>query len=247
MKEAKAGHKRSIELMMSVAAASFNIACTEAKEGSYKFEIKGDSGRWYHVRAARHPTNIFVEPIAMFQTRGWGVQINGAACKDQLTVRGGDRADLCLHIDRNNEKLPIGDSITGLLMSLENDRETSLRIPLIAQFIACPDARLPDIAVFQQEGVVTHEMIVCEDYYEDEEDEQTYEEFLEQQQRQAAARELLEMQPEPDPPQPEHPDEWRIQEEEYHEMMQEREQMYFQSMMEHAAQDSANQVDPSEG
>jgi hypothetical protein len=42
---------------------------------------------------------------------------------------------------------------------LANDKTTALDIPLLAQFIICPRKRLSTIEIFQEEGIVTSEML----------------------------------------------------------------------------------------
>jgi hypothetical protein len=71
--------------------------------------------------------------------------------------------DICIHTARSGGRLPIGDSLVSLCLSLVNDNITALEIPLLAQFIVCPRKRLSTIEIFQQEGIVTSDMLDQED------------------------------------------------------------------------------------
>jgi hypothetical protein len=55
---------------------------------------------------------------------------------------------------------------------LANDKTTALDIPLLAQFIICPRKRLSTIEIFQEEGIVTSEMLnQGQDIFDEWEDE----------------------------------------------------------------------------
>ena len=74
--------------------------------------------------------------------------------------------DICIHTARSGGQFPIGDSLVSLCLSLANDKITALDIPLLAQFIVCPRKRLSTIEIFQQEGIVTSDMLDQEDIFE---------------------------------------------------------------------------------
>ena len=68
-------------------------------------------------------------------------------------------AKLCLNIHENKEHLPVGDRLASLALSLHNDVKLAMEIPLVAQFIVCPREELYHVFTFQEEMVVTQEMM----------------------------------------------------------------------------------------
>ena len=66
---------------------------------------------------------------------------------------------LCLNIHENKEHLPVGDRLASFALSLHNDVKLAMEIPLVAQFIVCPREDLYHVFTFQEEMVVTQEMI----------------------------------------------------------------------------------------
>ena len=115
--------------------------------------VRGRSGRHYEVEASRS--------IGLFMQAPWTTEVTGAARKrdfDSEKVRA-YTAKLCLNIHENKEHLPIGDRLASLALSLHNDVKLAMEIPLVAQFIVCPREELYHVFTFQEELVVTQEMI----------------------------------------------------------------------------------------
>jgi hypothetical protein len=71
--------------------------------------------------------------------------------------------NLCLNINERKTHLPIGDKMASLALSLRNDIELAMDIPLVAQFIVCPRSKLEHIFTFQEEMIVTQDMIDMSD------------------------------------------------------------------------------------
>ena len=59
----------------------------------------------------------------------------------------------------DKEHLPVGDRLASLALSLHNDIKLAMEIPLVAQFIVCPREELYHVFKFQEELVVTQDMI----------------------------------------------------------------------------------------
>lgn len=115
--------------------------------------VRGRSGRHYEVEASR--------PIGLFMQTPWTTEVTGAARKrdfDSEKARA-YTAKLCLNIHENKEHLPVGDRLASLALSLHNDVKLAMEIPLVAQFIVCPREELYHVFTFQEEMVVTQEMI----------------------------------------------------------------------------------------
>ena len=115
--------------------------------------VRGRSGRHYEVVASSSNRLIQQEP--------WKTEVVGAAWKrdfDSEKTRA-YTAKLCLNIHENKEHLPVGDRLASLALSLHNDVKLAMEIPLVAQFIVCPREELYHVFTFQEEMVVTQEMI----------------------------------------------------------------------------------------
>lgn len=115
--------------------------------------VRGRSGRHYEVEASR--------PIGLFLQTPWTTEVTGAAWKrdfDSEKTRA-YTAKLCLNIHSDKEHLPVGDRLASLALSLHNDIKLAMEIPLVAQFIVCPREELYHVFKFQEELVVTQDMI----------------------------------------------------------------------------------------
>ena len=141
-------------------------------EGEIKVRIKGTSGRHYEVRGKQlHPHQSL---SAHSRRKTWTTSVVGAAWKKDLTSKNSDFiVNLCLNINERKTHLPIGDKLASLALSLRNDIELAMDIPLVAQFIVCPRNKLEHIFTFQDEMIVTQDMI---DMSDDEEEEMDWEE-----------------------------------------------------------------------
>lgn len=105
--------------------------------------MKGDSGRTYRltIRDA-DGTGLHC-----------GFTVEGARWRQDLLtpyVCGAPVASLCLQSTQHG--LPAGDRAVSLVLSLLRDRQTAMRIPLLAQFITADRTILRDIGMFTDEG-----------------------------------------------------------------------------------------------
>ena len=115
--------------------------------------VRGRSGRHYEVVATR-PMGLFLDPA-------WETAVSGAAWKRDFNSESGRSyaAKLCLNIHEDKQHLPIGDRLASLVLSLHNDIKLAMDIPLVAQFIVCPRDELFNIYIFQEEMIVTMDLL----------------------------------------------------------------------------------------
>ena len=146
-------HEKSMQFLQEVC----NIDGIEMLDSNsiYKIvvRVRGRSGRHYEVEASR--------PMGLFMQTPWSTEVVGAAWKrdfDSEKTRA-YTAKLCLNIHENKEHLPVGDRLASLALSLHNDVKLAMEIPLVAQFIVCPREELYHVFTFQEEMVVTQEMV----------------------------------------------------------------------------------------
>ena len=146
-------HEKSMQFLREIC----NIDGIELVDSNsiYKIivRVRGRSGRHYEVEASR--------PLGLFLQTPWTTEVIGAAWKrdfDSENTRA-YTAKLCLNIHPDKEHLPVGDRLASLALSLHNDIKLAMEIPLVAQFIVCPREELYHVFKFQEELVVTQDMI----------------------------------------------------------------------------------------
>ena len=146
-------HEKSMQFLREIC----NIDGIELVDSNsiYKIivRVRGRSGRHYEVEASR--------PLGLFLQTPWTTEVIGAAWKrdfDSENTRA-YTAKLCLNIHSDKEHLPVGDRLASLALSLHNDIKLAMEIPLVAQFIVCPREELYHVFKFQEELVVTQDMI----------------------------------------------------------------------------------------
>ena len=135
--------------------------------------VRGRSGRHYEVTASR--------PISLFSQESWKTTVIGAAWKTDFNSEKtrSFTANLCLNTHEEKRHLPIGDRLASLVLSLHNDLKLAMDIPLVAQFIVCPREDLFHVFTFQDDMVVTQDMIDEQQYQDDDEyfDEDEFDEM----------------------------------------------------------------------
>jgi hypothetical protein len=126
--------------------------------------VRGRSGRHYEVIATR--------PIGLFSQEPWQTTVTGAAWKNDFDSKNTQpfTASLCLSTHEEKRHLPIGDHLASLVLSLHNDVKLAMDIPLVAQFIVCPREDLYNVYSFQNDMVVTQDMIDEQQEFEEEYD-----------------------------------------------------------------------------
>jgi hypothetical protein len=151
-----------------------------APRGGALLIVKGTSGRLYRI-AVTDATGT-AEDVS--------IVVSGATRRTDIVGRGGvdgrPVANLCLHTEADH--LPLGDRVVALAMSLADDRETAMRIPLVAQFIAASREMLVDIGLFTDHGPMPADPFMeppfdlfeeePEDAWEDEALHDAYEQFV---------------------------------------------------------------------
>ena len=142
---------KSMRLFQSVVAEQESVTVMDPRVGIVPscpnvvalLLMKGDSGRTYR--------------LTIRDMDGTGLQcgftVEGARWRQDLLtpyVCGAPVASLCLQSTQHD--LPAGDRAVSLVLSLLRDRQTAMRIPLLAQFITADRAILRDIGMFTDEG-----------------------------------------------------------------------------------------------
>ena len=146
-------------------------------EGTIQVRVKGTSGRHYEVKAKQQLPHPGLSEHSNMRRKTWSTSVIGAAWKKDIESKDSDfTVSLCLNINEQKTHLPIGDKLASLALSLRNDIELAMDIPLVAQFIVCPRNKMEHIFTFQDEMIVTQDMIDMSDDDEemDWEDEEEY-------------------------------------------------------------------------
>ena len=146
-------------------------------EGTIQVRVKGTSGRHYEVKAKQQLPHPGLSEHSNMRRKTWSTSVIGAAWKKDIESKDSDfTVSLCLNINEQKTHLPIGDKLASLALSLRNDIELAMDIPLVAQFIVCPRKKMEHIFTFQDEMIVTQDMIDMSDDDEemDWEDEEEY-------------------------------------------------------------------------
>ena len=142
---------KSMQLFQSVIEQQPNVTVMDPRAGIVPISpnvvalllVKGDSGRTYRL------TVRDVDGTGLH----CGFTVEGARWRQDLLtpyVCGAPVASLCLQSTQHD--LPAGDRAVSLVLSLLRDRQTAMRIPLLAQFITADRAILRDIGMFTDEG-----------------------------------------------------------------------------------------------
>ena len=158
-------YHRSMQLLFDTVESNDSLEWDDNEYGKVEIFVKGMSRRWYKINAFQ------IERMKTYQsvtepkhwTSSWAIIVKGAAWRSDFSNNNSMVVDICIHTARSGGRYPIGDSLVSLCLSLANDNITALDIPLLAQFIVCPRNRLSTIEIFQQEGIVTSDMLDQED------------------------------------------------------------------------------------
>ncbi|NCG43086.1 MAG: hypothetical protein GWO84_06065 [Euryarchaeota archaeon] len=174
---------RSMQLLFDTVESNDSLEWDDEEYGKVEIFVKGMSRRWYKINAAQiGPLNTDQpEECPRHWTSSWAIMVKGAAWRSDFINNSDMVVDICIHTAKSGDRLPIGDSLVSLCLSLANDKITAVDIPLLAQFIVCPRNRFSDIEIFQDEGIVTSEMMNQEDPFgEWDEDWEEEEDYLQQ-------------------------------------------------------------------
>ena len=143
--------KRSIDLLKDIAKENDWIDVTFRLPNYISMRINGESRRWYHASAKLRDEDL----ITPFETQIWHIEVRGAANKYDLIRNNKYNADICINTNGKGNKMPVGDRLAALALSLRNDRRTAMSVPLLAQFLVCKRDFLQEVIVFQEEGIMT--------------------------------------------------------------------------------------------
>jgi len=168
--------KRSLELLKDITKENEWMDVKFSLPNYISMTVNGESRRWYHASAKLSDDN-FDHP---FDTEIWRIEVRGAANKYDLIRNNKFNADICINTNGNGNKMPIGDRLAALALSLRNDRRTAMSVPLLAQFLVCKRDFLQEVIVFQEEGIMTEiDMQNMEDFYMAEQNDRTEEDIVE--------------------------------------------------------------------
>ncbi len=154
-KERRAAHDRSIQFVRDIAHQSPHIHIDFPKAVIPGLFIRGVSRRWYKIDITIHEQEEWVRGVGFIDETVFRLHVSGAVYKKDLIEENLYETSICIHPHAEGQNLPVGDQIAALALSLRNDRVTSLRIPLLAQFIVTEREKLKEIYQFAEEGVMT--------------------------------------------------------------------------------------------
>lgn len=143
--------RRSIELLRGISKENNWIDVNFNLPNYISMRINGESRRWYHVSAKVRDVSM----LSPFETEIWHIEVRGAANKNDIIRNNKFNADICINTNGRGNKMPIGDRMAALALSLRNDRRTAMSVPLLAQFLVCKRDFLQEVIVFQDEGLMT--------------------------------------------------------------------------------------------
>jgi len=168
--------KRSLELLKDITKENEWMDVKFSLPNYISMTVNGESRRWYHASAKIRDKNM----LSPFETEIWHIEVRGAANKYDLIRNNKFNADICINTNGNGNKMPIGDRLAALALSLRNDRRTAMSVPLLAQFLVCKRDFLQEVIVFQEEGIMTEiDMQNMEDFYMTEQNDRTEEDIVE--------------------------------------------------------------------
>lgn len=157
--------KRSLELLEDITKENDWMDVKFSLPNYISMTVNGESRRWYHASAKVRDKHMF----SPFENETWHIEVRGAANKNDLIRNNRFNADICINTNGNGNKMPIGDRLAALALSLRNDRRTAMSVPLLAQFLVCKRDFLQEVIVFQEEGIMTEiDMQNMEDFYQTE-------------------------------------------------------------------------------
>jgi len=165
-------YHRSMQLLFDTVEGNDSLEWDDEEYGKVEIFVKGMSRRCYKINAEQIRPLIADQPVMdpKHWTSSWAIFVKGAAWRSDFNNNNSMVVDLCIHTAKSGDRLPIGDSLVSLCLSLANDKTTAMDIPLLAQFIVCPRKRLSTIEIFQDEGIITSDMFNQDEPFDEWED-----------------------------------------------------------------------------
>ena len=165
--EKRKAHGRSLEFLRGIVAQSEGMEWLDRKNRFPPVLVRGVSRRWYGIELTAVYNEEYLDGFGVVEEILWRINVTGGAWKDDVVKRKPHSVSICIGPKRNGKKLPIGDQVGALALSLRSDRTTAMRIPLLAQFIVSPRSALKEVYQFSEEGVIMEEdVFMMEDYEE---------------------------------------------------------------------------------
>ena len=153
-------HDLSLRLLDSIVEPNAGMELELNPEGLPRVFIhSASSGRWYKLDTFAVMEDHHGEACGFYDEPRFEFSIMGGFDRRSVHHETDAAAMLCLHPGLEHQHLPVGDQVAALALALYNDRATALRIPLMAQFIACNDVMLRDIFQFSVEGILHYDGI----------------------------------------------------------------------------------------
>ena len=167
--------EKSMEFLRGICQMEHFHLIESYSEGTIQVRVKGTSGRHYEVKAKQQLPHPGLSEQSNMRRKTWSTSVIGAAWKKDIESKDSNfTVSLCLNINEQKTHLPIGDKLASLALSLRNDIELAMSIPLVAQFIVCPRNQMEHIFNFQDDIIVTQDMIDMSDEEMDWEEEEEY-------------------------------------------------------------------------
>jgi hypothetical protein len=171
--EQRAAHARSLAFLRTIVEQSDRMEFPYPDASIPNVLIQGMSRRWYCIEINIHYADEELGGFGSIEEVVWGLHVTAGVWKKDVVNESQHSVSICIGPRNEGKLLPVGDQIAALALSLQNDKTTAMRVPLLAQFIVSPRAALKDVYQFSEEGVIMDDdmFIVDEtDLYEDEDD-----------------------------------------------------------------------------
>ncbi len=153
-KDRRAAHDRSIEFVRSIVSMSPYMFIDQPKALIPTVFVQGNSRRWYRIDTTIHDQEEWLNGYGLVDETVFSIHVLGGTRKKDVIDENSYAVSICIGPRNEARDLPIGDQLGALALSLRSDKATSLRIPLLSQFIVQPREALKDVIQFSEEGVI---------------------------------------------------------------------------------------------
>lgn len=153
-KDRRAAHDRSIEFARSIVAMTPQMFIDQPKALIPIIFVQGNSRRWYRIDTTIHEQDEWLDGYGYVEESIFTLHVAGGTRKQDVIEENDYSVSICIGTQNEGRDLPIGDQLAALALSLRSDKATSLRIPLLSQFIVQPREALKDVIQFSDEGVI---------------------------------------------------------------------------------------------
>jgi hypothetical protein len=155
--EQRVAHARSIAFLRTIVEQSNKMEFPYPDASIPDVLIQGMSRRWYCIEINIHYNDVELGGFGSVEEVVWGLHVTAGVWKQDVLKETAHSVSICIGPRNEGKLLPVGDQIAALALSLQNDKTTAMRVPLLAQFIVSPRAALKDVYQFSEEGVIMDE------------------------------------------------------------------------------------------